>query len=313
MENDSFGVHKYDDAIDLKMLFGVLWTDRLFIIATIAALGLGSVLFALAIPNQYKATAVLAPAQTEGGGLSSAFGQLGGLASLAGVSIGEGSNSESQIAQEIMKSWNFIDGFIVDNDIAVEVYAAEGWNERSNELEIDGSVYDSAEGAWLIQDTSTDQLRAPTSWELFERFSEMLSVSQDKGSGLVSVSVEYYSPHMAKKWVDLYISAINKHMQTRQVSKVSSNISYLEEQIGTTPIAEMREVFYTIIEEQTKNQMVAAASPDYAFVAVSPSMVPEEKSQPQRALICVFGIAFGALFSVLLSLTRHYIRARPLA
>ena len=40
----------------------------------------------------------------------------------------------------------------------------------------------------------------------------------------------------------------------------------------------MREVFYTIIEEQTKNQMVAEASPDYAFVTGDPSMVPEEKN-----------------------------------
>ena len=47
--------------------------------------------------------------------------------------------------------------------------------------------------------------------------------------------------------------------------------------------------FYTIIEEQTKNKMVAEASPDYAFVAVSPSMLPEEKSEPNRILICILG------------------------
>ena len=60
--------------------------------------------------------------QESGGGLSSALGQLGGLASLAGVSIGGGESSESQIAQEIMKSWSFVEGFIADNDLAVEVY-----------------------------------------------------------------------------------------------------------------------------------------------------------------------------------------------
>ena len=49
------------------------------------------------------------------------------------------------------------------------------------------------------------ELRPPTSWELFERFGEMLSVSQDKQSGLVSVSIEYYSPVLAKEWLDLYI------------------------------------------------------------------------------------------------------------
>ena len=46
------------------------------------------------MPNQYKATALLAPAQSSGGGLSGALGQLGGLASLAGVSIGGGESSE---------------------------------------------------------------------------------------------------------------------------------------------------------------------------------------------------------------------------
>ena len=95
-------------------------------------------------------------------------------------------------------------------------------------------------------------------------------------------------------------------MQARQVKKVSNNISYLEAQIGKTSIAEMREVFYTIIEEQTKNKMVAEASPDYAFVAVSPSMVPEEKSQPKRALICILGTLLGGMLSVLLVLVMHY-------
>ena len=136
----------------------------------------------------------------------------------------------------------------------------------------------------------------------------MLSVSEDKKSGLVSVSIEYYSPQIAKDWLDLYVASINSHMQSRQVAKVSNNIAYLKAQIDKTSIAEMREVFYTIIEEQTKNKMVAEASPDYAFVAVSPSKVPEEKSQPKRALICILGALLGGMLSVLLVLVTHYAR-----
>ena len=68
----------------------------------------------------------------------------------------------------------------------------------------------------------------------------------------------------------------------------------------------MREVFYTIIEEQIKNKMLAEASPEYAFVTVSPSMVPEEKSQPKRALICILGTLLGGMLSVLQVLARHY-------
>ena len=309
LDNNASGTNQYDDEIDLKELFGVLWADKILIVAITAVFAIGSVLVALSIPNQYKATALLAPAQADGGGLSSALGQLGGLASLAGVSIGEGSSSESQIAQEIMKSWSFVEGFISDNSLEVEVYAAEGWSKSSGELKIDDDVYDIDTQSWLLEDDETGELRPPTSWALFERFNAMTSVSQDKQSGLVSVSIEYYSPAIAKEWLDLYIAAINEHMQARQVTKVSSNISYLEAQIAKTAIAEMREVFYTIIEEQTKNKMVAEASPDYAFVAVSPSMVPEEKSKPSRALICVLGTLLGGMLGVVVVLIRHYARS----
>ena len=307
MENNTQISDQYDDEIDLRELFSVLWAGKTKIIAITAVFAVASVIYALSVPNQYKATALLAPAQSDGGGLSGALGQLGGLASLAGVSIGGGESSESQIAQEIMKSWSFVEGFIADNDLAVEVYAAEGWSKGSNELQINQDAYDSEGSEWLIED-EFGVVGPPSSWQLFKAFSERVAVSEDKKSGLVSVSIEYYSPQIAKQWLDLYISAINKHMQERQVKKVSNNISYLEAQIGKTSIAEMREVFYTIIEEQTKNKMVAEASPDYAFVAVSPSMVPEEKSQPKRALICILGTLLGGMLSVLLVLVMHYAR-----
>ena len=296
---------QYDDEIDLRELFMVLWAGKIKIIVITAVFAVASVVYALSVPNQYKATALLAPAQSSGGGLSGALGQLGGLASLAGVSSGGGESSEAQIAQEIMKSWNFIEGFIADNDLAVELFAAEGWSKGSNELQINNDVYDTQNKQWLIEDEA-GVAGPPSSWNLFKAFSERLAVSEDKKSGLVSVSIEYYSPQIAKQWLDMYVSAVNAHMQQRQVEKVTSNINYLQAQIEKTSIAEMREVFYTIIEEQTKNKMVAEASPEYAFVAVSPSMVPEEKSQPKRALICILGTLLGGMLSVLLVLVMHY-------
>lgn len=307
MENNALMNDQFDDEIDLRELFMVLWAGKIKIVAITAVFAVASVIYALSVPNQYKATALLAPAQSSGGGLSGALGQLGGLASLAGVSIGGGEGSEAQIAQEIMKSWNFIEAFIADNDLAVELFAAEGWRKGSNELKINDDVYDSQNKQWLLENES-GVVGPPSSWNLFKTFSERLAVSEDKKSGLVSVSIEYYSPQIAKQWLDMYVSAVNAHMQQRQVDKVTNNINYLQAQIEKTSIAEMREVFYTIIEEQTKNKMVAEASPEYAFVAVSPSMVPEEKSQPKRALICILGTLLGGMLSVLLVLAMHYTR-----
>ena len=141
---------------------------------------------------------------------------------------------------------------------------------------------------------------------MYEEFRERVAVSQDKKSGLINISVEYYSPQIAKQWVDLFIITINDYMRARKLEQVNRNIEYLTAQIDKTAIADMREVFYQLVEEQTKSKMLAEASPDYAFVPVSPSMVPEEKSQPKRALICILGTLLGGMLSVLWVLFRRY-------
>ena len=68
----------------------------------------------------------------------------------------------------------------------------------------------------------------------------------------------------------------------------------------------MQEAFYAIMEEQIKSKMLAEASPDYTFIVVSQSMVPEEKSQPRRAVICIIGTLLGFIFSIVFVFFLHF-------
>ncbi|MGB2180449.1 MAG: Wzz/FepE/Etk N-terminal domain-containing protein [Porticoccaceae bacterium] len=295
----------YDDEIDLRELFSILWAAKKIILAVTGVFALISVIVALSLPNQYKASALLSPAQQQSGGLSGALGDLGGLAALAGVNIGGNDGGEAQIAQEIIVSWGFIEKFIQQNNLAVEVFAADGWDEQRNQISIDDDLYSVEENRWTRTPPS-GKTANPTSWELYEEFLKKVSISADKKTGLISLSVEYYSPYIAKQWVDQLVVAINQHMQQRKLQMVNTNIQYLEAQIQKTPIAEMREVFYTIIEEQVKSKMLAEASPEYVFVTVSPAMVPAEESQPKRALICILGTLLGGMLSIAFVLLRYY-------
>ncbi|MAD91482.1 MAG: LPS O-antigen length regulator [Gammaproteobacteria bacterium] len=295
----------YDDEIDLKELFSVLWAGKKLIIVITGVFAVISVFYSLSIPNQYKASALLAPAQQQNGGLSGALGDLSGLAAIAGVNVGGVESSEAQIAQEIIVSRGFIEKFLQQNDLAVEIFAADSWDSKNNQLSIDDDLYDIETQQW-VRNPPAGKTVNPTSWELYQRFIEDISISADKKTGLITLTVEYFSPFLAKQWVDQLIVAINQHMQQRKLQKVNSNIEYLEAQIAKSPIAEMKEVFYTIIEEQIKGKMLAEASPEYVFVTVNPAMVPEEKSQPKRALICILGVLLGGMLSVVFVLIRYY-------
>ena len=306
MQNDTQAPQPYDDEIDLRELFSVLWAGKILIVAITAVFALVSVGYALSLANQYKASAVVSPADTGGSSLGAMAGQLGGLASLAGINIGSGESNETQEAMEIMQSWGFMEAFIQTHDLQVPVYAAIGWDKGSNSLKLDNNLYDATSERWLIEGDESGDNRAPSSWELYEKFRDRVAVSQDKTSGLINISVEYYSPQIAKQWVDLFIITINDYMRARKLEQVNRNIEYLTAQIDKTAIADMREVFYQLVEEQTKSKMLAEASPEYAFVTVSRAMVPEQKSQPKRALVCILGALLGGMLSVLGVLVRHY-------
>mgnify|MGYP006077804385 FL=1 len=306
MQNDTQAPQPYDDEIDLRELFSVVWAGKILIVAITAVFALVSVGYALSLANQYKASAVVSPAQSGGSSLGAMAGQLGGLASLAGINIGSGESNETQEAMEIMQSWGFMEEFIQTHDLQVPIYAAIGWDKGSNSLKLDNDLYDATSERWLIEDDESGENRAPSSWELYEKFRERVAVSQDKKSGLINISVEYYSPQIAKQWVDLFIITINDYMRARKLEQVNRNIEYLTAQIDKTAIADMREVFYQLVEEQTKSKMLAEASPEYAFVTVSRAMVPEQKSQPKRALVCILGALLGGMLSVLWVLFRRY-------
>ena len=306
MQNDTQAPQPYDDEIDLRELFSVVWAGKILIVAITAVFALVSVGYALSLANQYKASAVVSPAQSGGSSLGAMAGQLGGLASLAGINIGSGESNETQEAMEIMQSWGFMEAFIQTHDLQVPIYAAIGWDKGSNSLKLNSDLYDATSERWLIEDDESGENRAPSSWELYEEFRERVAVSQDKKSGLINISVEYYSPQIAKQWVDLFIITINDYMRARKLEQVNRNIEYLTAQIDKTAIADMREVFYQLVEEQTKSKMLAEASPEYAFVTVSRAMVPEQKSQPKRALVCILGALLGGMLSVLWVLVRHY-------
>mgnify|MGYP006082183315 FL=1 len=306
MQNDTQAPQPYDDEIDLRELFSVVWAGKILIVAITAVFALVSVGYALSLANQYKASAVVSPADSGGSSLGAMAGQLGGLASLAGINIGSGESNETQEAMEIMQSWGFMEAFIQTHDLQVPIYAAIGWDKGSNSLKLNSDLYDATSERWLIEDNESGENRAPSSWELYEEFRERVAVSQDKKSGLINISVEYYSPQIAKQWVDLFIITINDYMRARKLEQVNRNIEYLTAQIDKTAIADMREVFYQLVEEQTKSKMLAEASPEYAFVTVSRAMVPEQKSQPKRALVCILGTLLGGMLSVLWVLFRRY-------
>jgi len=305
--NGPFGHQLQADAdeIDLRELWNVIWQGKWLIVAVTFVFAVVSVIYALSQPNIYKSEALLAPAEeNSGGGLAGLAGQFGGLASLAGVNLGGGGTNKTTLAIEVLKSREFISTFIQKHDLLVPLMAAEGWNSRAGELLIDPDIYDTVNSRW-VRDVSPPRASQPSLQEAYKEFLSRLKVVEDKTSSFVTIGFEYYSPKSSKQWVDDLVADINIEIKARDVAEAEKSIQYLTEQLVKTSVADMKTIFYELIEEQSKIVMFAEVRDEYVFKTIDPAIVPELKSKPKRALIVFFGAMLGGMCAIIFVLGRR--------
>lgn len=295
-----------DDEIDLREIWNILWGGKWWIVAITALFAAAAAIYAVSLPNQYKAEAVLATAQEKSGGLSGLAAQYGGLAAMAGINLGGSQSSDIDQAIALVKSWPFLDAFVEKYDLKPLVMGVKKWNSVDDEVVFDPDIYDAESQLWIREATSNTPSE-PTSHEVYQALAGMVSISKDAKTGLVRVSVEHYVPSVAHSWTEILVREVNRHFQARDVAEAARNIEYLRAKIAETSISEMQLVFYRMVEAQMKTLMLAEVSDEYLLKTVIKPVIPEIKSKPKRALVCVLGVVFGGMLSIIFIFLKHVI------
>ena len=245
---------------------------------------------ALQMPNVYRTTSVLAPATEKKAGLGGLGSQLGGLASIAGVNLSaSGAVDRTDLAMELLKSKDFLASFVKENDLLVPIMAAKRWDLVTGQIELDPEVYNEVSKTW-VRDAVLPRLPEPSFLEAAERLSELIELSKDKTTGMVKISLEFYSPTLARDWTQALVKTVNNEIRRRDIVESESSISYLNQQLEKTQINELRSALVQLIEEQTKTLMLANIRSEYALKTVDPAFLPEEKFKPRRSIIVLFSV-----------------------
>ena len=299
-DNDQVGVEAGEE-IDLLDLLRSLWVDRLLIGGvTFLAAGL-SVLLAMSLPNIYQASALLQP-QSGDGGMSGLARQYGGLASLAGISLpSKDGQSKTELALEVLKSKKFANEFLERHAILPAFYAGEHWDWEMDTLSLDEALYDSDRKEW-VRDVKPPRKPKPGVEEIHELWMETVLVAEDKDTGFVTVALKHPSPGLAKSWLELLIHDLNETLRSQDLAEAERAVTYLESQLAETATTEIRELLAGLLRSHMESRMVATVEKDYAFSIIDPPTLPEKKSEPNRALICVLITALGGVLGILASL-----------
>ena len=117
-----------DDEIDLRELFGALWRGKFLIILCVLVAITLAALYLRSAEQKYTVTYVFVPVASDDTG--SNLNGLGGLASLAGISLPSSSSGDFKTFKYLLKSEEVSSFLLKDEDLIRQIFSSE-WNTQS--------------------------------------------------------------------------------------------------------------------------------------------------------------------------------------
>jgi uncharacterized protein involved in exopolysaccharide biosynthesis len=264
-----------DEDIDLGRLIWDIWDRRWWIAGLTAMITALAVTYSLLATAMFRAEAVMIPRESIAGSrLASGLSQFGGLADLAGINIGSGAKQEPI---GVLRSRGFSQRFIEQNDLTdVLTEALRGPLGTSIER-------DQSDIGQIVDD--------------FRR--SVLSISEDKKTGLVTVAIEWRDAMVAADWANKITRQINAEARMRALDESNRNISYLQGQLAGTETVSLQQAIARLLESEMQKVMIAQGTDEFAFRVVDEAHPPPKRFRPKRSIIVALAFMIGLLFSTI--------------
>ena len=102
------------------------------------------------------------------------------------------------------------------------------------------------------------------------------------------------------------IRETNEILRNKDLRESSDAINFLTSEVNKSSLITMKDAINELVLSRLEMQMMAKVSNEYVLKIIEPPFIPEKKSGPSRALICIVITLAGGIFSVLLLLIRHF-------
>jgi hypothetical protein len=263
------------------------------ILASTLIAAAGAAVISLFLPTIYRAKVIVAPVvqgdSSIGGSLRGALsgGGLGGLASLAGIDLGSG-DARKEDAYATLISLSFAREFIEKESILPVLFAdrwdpvAKRWRPGKKPPTLDAGVR-----------------------KLMSRYRY---ISVDRKTGMVTLTMDWYTPEIAAAWANRTIELLNDRLREEAVAQAKLSIDYLYKELEQTNVVGVQQGIDQLIQQQISNSMLANVQREYSYRFIDRAVPPDVRASPQRVLITALGALGGLVVSLVFVLVRNALR-----
>jgi len=303
-----------EDEISLIDLFAVLWRRRKMIIGITLLAAIGVVIYSVIslklppdksyLPNQYTPKALmLIDNKSSGGGLSSMLGGMGGLASLAGVSLPV-STSFSELAVYLIGTNSLLDSVVDEFDL-INKYKIEKHPRAETRKILKKSLkaeYDGGSGVFSLSFTDIDPVFARSvvnyCTDYLERRFDELGLDKNK------IEKENLEINIANTFQDILKLEDESRRLEQSVAygSASGRLPAITTDINRIALElEAKRQVYTQLKVQYELLKVNMASEKPVFQILEKAEIPDQKSGPGRGMLCIIVTFAAGFFAVFLA------------
>jgi uncharacterized protein involved in exopolysaccharide biosynthesis len=273
----------------IRELAELLWGSKRTIALASAICGAIAIVYILAASSWYRADVLLAPVESRSTqGLPGQLGNLGGLASLAGINLGTSSAANNE-ALAVLQSREFVRQFLEEENVLPEIFA-----KQSKSL---------VHYLTLTQNDKAHDIRDAVKY--FQ--DNVLSVEQDKKTNLVTLAVEWTDADTAAAWANIIVNRLNDRMRQRALSEAETNTKYLRDELQSVTIVTVQQSLGRLLEVELQKLMVARGNKEYSFRVIDRAVPPKRRARPKRALVVAAAIVIGGGAAIFILLIRSII------
>jgi len=272
------------DEIKVGDIILTVWRRRWWVVAsTVLFTTLFGLLWFFSRPV-YRATIIMVPAGADqsglGASLAGTLGNLGGLASFAGLGLGAEA-AETEAALAVLRSREFTEKFIRDKNLMPLLFE---------------SAWDAKEGKWK---NPADPPTYARGCRVFN--TSIRTVSQDKRTTLITMHIDWHDRVQAAQWANELVERLNNEMRERAIAKATASVGFLTQELQTTPLLGTQEAINRLIEVQIRHRMMASVTHEYVFRVVDRAQVPDriDKTWPKGSILFPAGFLLGGVLGVL--------------
>lgn len=270
-------INALDDVeVDVQHIINMLWRSRWLFFAVICVASTVGFIYASLAKPVFEAKAIIAPVSQEK--QSGMLNKLGGLASLAGISVGSQSDPKNYLA--IIKSTRFHKHFIEKEKLLKTLY----------------SDCLSKGGGWINE----CEKKPPTHLEAAVKLKNILEIKEDQKTGLITVSMQDNDSELVASVVNRFIFTSNLFLRDKARTQTEKNIKFLSEELKKTRELEIKNVLYSMLEKEMQSKKLVGNKDEFAFEVIDPAYIPKERIYPNRRLILVSSVALGVFISCII-------------